>query len=323
MTEITIDKKGLHPRNIHNKRYDFSLLMNNFSELKKFVSKNKFGDLSVDYSNPEAVLTLNKSLLSYFYKIKEWNFPQGHLCPPIPGRVDYIHYMADLLSESNSGKIPTGKKVKVLDIGTGATCIYPLLGNSVYGWRFVGVDIDSDSVNTAKKIIKSNPHIKNNIKCRYQKDSQNIFDDVIGSEERFDFTLCNPPFHSSLEEALEGSAQKIKNLNTNKQKKGLKAKSKDVLNFGGKKAELWCPGGEIEFIKRMIHQSKNKDKQCFWFSTLVSKKENLATIYDELKKIEVKDVKTIDMNQGQKKTRIVAWTFLSKDEQILWSEKNW
>ncbi len=100
----------LHPRNPHRERYNFKQLIETNPALKPFVRPNAFGDESIDFSNPAAVLMLNKSLLKHFYKIDFWEIPDGYLCPPIPGRADYIHNMADLLSENNSGKIPVEKK---------------------------------------------------------------------------------------------------------------------------------------------------------------------------------------------------------------------
>ncbi|MDD1780149.1 23S rRNA (adenine(1618)-N(6))-methyltransferase RlmF [Enterovibrio sp. ZSDZ35] len=323
-------KKGLHPRNPHRERYDFSALIKSTPELKSFVTTNPFGDLSVDFSNPVAVKVLNKALLSHFYQIKVWDIPEGYLCPPIPGRADYLHYIADLLAESANGEIPIGKQIKGLDIGMGANCVYPMIGHRVYGWQFVGADIDLVSVKSATLMVEANTTLKAGIQCRFQQNADNIFIGMIGEKERFDFTMCNPPFHTSLAEATKGSERKVRNLAANARKKGtdkftkapLKsdvAKGKPVLNFGGQKAELWCPGGEAAFIKRMILQSADVRSQCLWFTTMVSKKENLREIYQQLKQVGAKDVKTIEMAQGQKVTRIVAWTFLNDKDRAQWT----
>jgi 23S rRNA (adenine1618-N6)-methyltransferase len=96
-----------------------------------------------------------------------------------------------------------------------------------------------------------------------------------------------------------------------------------VLNFGGQNAELWCPGGEEAFVRRMIEQSAQFSTQCFWFSTLISKKDNLAGVYKTLKRVGALDVKTINMAQGQKQSRIVAWAFLNREQQQEWSGKRW
>lgn len=300
--------KTLHPRNFHNNRYDFTTLIKSQDSLKEFVKPNKYGDLSIDFANPDAVIALNKALLSHFYGIKNWEIPKGYLCPPIPGRADYIHHIADLLASSNNGKIPKGKAIKGLDVGVGANCIYPIIGVSVYGWQFLGSDIEKNSIESVLNIINSNEILKENIKVLHQENPSNIFVNIINKDEKYDFTLCNPPFHKSLEEALAGNKRKVQNLTKQKS-------TKSTLNFGGKNNELWCEGGEIVFIKNMIKESLAFSKNCFWFTTLVSKKENLPFIYKALKDVKAVEVKTIEMAHGQKISRIVAWTFLSKDEQ--------
>ena len=304
------ETKGLHPKNFHNDRYDFQTLINAEKSLEKFVKPNKYGDLSIDFANPQAVIALNKALLSHFYKVTNWEIPKGYLCPPIPGRADYIHHISDLLASSNNGIVPKDK-VRGLDVGVGANCIYPIIGSSVYDWNFVGSDIEIESINSVENIIKSNEILKDKIETRHQKNPNNIFVGVINPEDRFDFTLCNPPFHKSLKEALEGNKRKVQNLTK-------QSNAKSALNFGGQNNELWCKGGEIAFIKNMINESKQFSKNCLWFTTLVSKKENVPLIYKALESAKPKEIKTINMAHGQKISRVVAWSFLSKEEQKAW-----
>ncbi|RZL99902.1 MAG: DUF890 domain-containing protein, partial [Pedobacter sp.] len=118
------EKTQLHPRNKHRSNYDFAALIKSFPDLRPYVALNKFGNESVDFSNPAAVKTLNSALLAHFYNIKHWDIPEGYLCPPIPGRADYVHYLADLLQLEEG--VMKGKAIKVLDIGTGANCVYPI-----------------------------------------------------------------------------------------------------------------------------------------------------------------------------------------------------
>lgn len=307
------NKKTLHERNFHNDRYDFKALIQSEPLLDEFVKPNKYGDLSIDFANPQAVIALNKALLSFFYGVKNWSIPSDYLCPPIPGRSDYIHHIADLLAASNGGKIPKGSNIKGLDVGIGANCIYPIVGVSVYGWSFTGSDIDEVALKSAQNIINSNESLKENIIVKLQTNSKNIFKNIISKEDKFDFTLCNPPFHKSQKDAIAGNKRKIQNLTK-------QVVSKAALNFGGKNNELWCEGGEVAFIKKMIKESKEFSKNCLWFTTLVSRKENLDFIYDALEDIDVLEYKTINMAHGQKISRVLAWTFLTQDEQKAWTK---
>jgi len=309
-----VTKDKLHPRNIHRDRYNFSDLVLSSPELKTSVIKNKFNnEETINFSDPVAVKLLNKALLKLYYEVTYWDIPPNNLCPPIPGRADYIHYVADLLAEMNNGIIPTGKNIQVLDIGVGANGIYPLIGQHQYDWNFVGSDIDKAALTSLKKVIEANPGLHKKIELRLQDKPAHIFLNLISVDEKYDLTICNPPFHASAKEAQAGTSRKIQNL-------GLKKKD---LNFGGKHNELWCPGGEAEFINKMIKESASFKNNCLWFTTLVSKKENLSGIYGELKRVKVTEVKTVEMAQGQKTSRFVAWTFISKLSRNEWRKERW
>ena len=324
MSKTITEKTNLHPRNQHRLGYDFQALISVCPELQQYVAANKYttisdddqdSDETIDFSNPKAVKALNKALLIANYDILDWDIPENYLCPPIPGRVDYIHYIADLLAANNNGIIPEGENVQVLDIGVGANCIYPILGNSVYGWSFVGTEIDEKAIQNCKKIIENNPKLMDFISLQLQTESRYIFRNIITSEDRFSLTICNPPFHNSHEEATKSSIRKINALES--RSFGTRIKE-PILNFGGHNSEFWCDGGESGFVTQMIFESAKYPMQCLWFTTLVSKKENLSSLYKTLNKVNVVEVKTIDMAQGQKNSRILAWTFQTEKQQ-----KNW
>ena len=314
--EHPTEKTVLHPRNKHRERYDFKLLTVACPELSKYVKLNPYGDESIDFANPKAVKWLNKALLKQYYSLEYWDVPIGYLCPHIPGRADYIHHIAELLGKSNNGKIPIGYKIKCMDIGVGASCIYPVVGNKEYGWSFIGTDIDKAALESANKIINYNAFLKRNVELRFQENPNDIFHGVMERNEPIDVAICNPPFHSSPEEAQKGTLRKLSSLNHKKV-------TTPVLNFGGQSNELWCTGGEERFVRNMIRQSKQFADNCFWFSTLISKKEHLPAIYDALKLAKATDVKTIQMGQGTKISRIVAWTFLNPTQQKKWLDTRW
>jgi len=313
---MSAEKQILHPRNQHRSRYDFPELIRSLPALKDFVRENQYGDLSIDFADPAAVKSLNKALLKHFYQIEHWDIPAGYLCPPIPGRADYVHYIADLLADANGGDLPRGKNVKGLDVGVGANCIYPIIGHQEYGWEFTGSEIDPVAVKAASNIAVVNPVLKAAVVIRQQQGKGQIFKGIIHKEEYFDFTMCNPPFHASAQEALAGTQRKVRNLGKHKG-------PSPVLNFGGKNAELWVEGGEVGFIRRMIDESVLFGKQCFCFSTLVSKSSNLSFIYAALERAGVQTVRTVEMAQGQKVSRFVAWTFLTPPEQQDWAQRRW
>jgi 23S rRNA (adenine1618-N6)-methyltransferase len=224
--------------------------------------------------------------------------------------------MADLLSGRNYGVIPAGRGITCLDIGVGANCVYPIIGTKEYGWSFIGSDIDPVAIESSNRIIELNEPLKEMIVIRLQKQPNDIFFGIIQKDECIDLTVCNPPFHDSLASAQAGTLRKVNNLTTEKS-------DLPVRNFGGQGSELWCRGGEERFIRDMVRQSRFFAGSCFWFSTLVSKQSHLRGVYEALEKSEAIEVKTIPVGQGNKSARIVAWTFLSREQQAQWRNTRW
>ena len=311
-------KLKLHARNLHRERYDFDVLTSTSATLGQYVRLNEYGDTSIDFANPLAVKALNQALLKHFYNIPIWDIPKQYLCPPIPGRADYLHYLADLLRETNTGKAPNGNNVRVLDIGVGANMIYPLIGSQAYDWHFVGTDIEQKALRNAQHIIDAN-QLSDAIELRLQTSTSFIFKNVIYPNDAFALTMCNPPFHASLKDAQAGTKRKWQGLAKESMRR---ANVKPTLNFGGQSAELYCEGGEKAFVNKMIEESKQYATQCLWFTSLVSKADNLPIIYRSLQKMGAINVKTIAMAQGQKQSRIVAWNFLNQYQQLTWIAKH-
>jgi len=314
--------KGLHPRNLHKQGYDFVSLIQGYPSLSPHVETNAHGNLSIAFDDPSAVKALNTALLKCYYHINDWDIPEGALCPPIPGRVDYIHYIAELLgcNELTTEQTVISPKITLLDIGTGANGIYPLLACKVYGWHCVGSDINTQSLDNVSSIIARNPSLKDYFTLRRQHNNSHIFDGIIQAGEYFDVSVCNPPFHASQDEAFKSNRRKFNNLtrhrkqqsptgfNNNTHHKSISAPS--TLNFGGLEAELWCKGGERVFLKKLIKESQAFSNQCRWFTSLISKNDNVKPAKKWLDKLGALEVREIKMAQGNKMTRILAWTFI-------------
>ena len=299
-------KAGLHARNRHRAGYDFARLVAALPALAAFVGPNAYGNVSIDFADPAAVKALNRALLAADYGVAAWDIPAGYLCPPIPGRADYVHQLADLLAEGNGGVIPRGPSVALLDVGVGANCIYPIIGVHDYGWRFVGTEIDAVALRAAQQIVTDNVALTELVECRRQTKAHGIFGAVIAPTEKFAASMCNPPFHASAAEAAAGTRRKVRNLGG---AATAVAAGGPVLNFGGRNTELWCDGGEVAFIRRMVAESALRPGMCGWFTTLVSKRAHLPLIGRALAGARAGEVRVLPMAQGQKQSRIVAWRF--------------
>ncbi len=212
--------------------------------------------------------------------------------------------------------MPKGDAITCLDIGTGASCIYPIIGVVDYDWNFIASDIDQNSLANARKIISLNASLQGKVECRLQGNVRCILRGIIQESERIDLSICNPPFFASVDEAVKAAKRKVKNLSGGKNQEIRR-------NFSGNQSELIYRGGELNFIKRMIVESVEFAKQCCWFSSLVSREANLNKIYGLLKKNNARDVMTVPIKTGNKSSRFVAWTFLDSAAMGKWRQSHW
>jgi len=348
-SSTTFEQKGPHPRNAFKGSYDMEKLCQAYPSLQPYVvspndsakannsksSKKAPNRPTIKFADPNAVRALNTALLVSDYNIKP-NYaeilPGNALIPPVPGRADYIHHLADLLGGEQDGNSPEGSSVRGLDIGTGASVIYPLVAASTYGWSMVASEINFPSLQSARRIIKENT-LENLIDLRQQESEENIFDGILEPKEEIDFVMCNPPFFPSLEAFQAENARKVKGLargGMNKRSRSLSKaheadqKNEASNNFGGTDSELWCEGGEVSFVRRMIDESKSKRYRYkfLWCTSLVSRESNCERIEKYLRSnAQPADVRRISFGAGKKSASILAWTFLNKDKRREWTSK--
>jgi len=290
----------MHAKNPYGNRYDLKRLTKHYHALEKFIVLNPSGEETIDFSSSEAVFALNKSMLLADFKLGDYELPSGYLIPPVPGRLDYLLHVRDFLTEKFN--VSENSQLNGLDMGSGANGIYCILGAQHFNWKMVGSETDAKAVEIANANIQKTKGLNDKIEIRHQQDKGSLFKNTIQANEQFDFVVCNPPFHSSKEEALKGSLRKVKNLG------GYAAKEKFLLNFEGQANELWCNGGEVLFIKRLIKESVGFKNQVKVFSTLVAKSESVAAIKKQLSKVKA-NFEVIPMALGNKKGRYLMWWF--------------
>ena len=290
----------MHAQNPYCDRYELKRLASHHPQLLDHIVLNPSGEETIDFSNSTAVYELNKAMLLMDFKVDNYELPMGYLIPPIPGRLDYLLHLQAFFSKQFN--IDKNTKLRGLDIGAGANGIFCVLGSQHFNWTMVGSECDAKAVEIASANMKHTKTLKENIEIRHQENKSFLFKNIIHSDEHFDFTVCNPPFHTSKEEALRGSQRKLSNLGREFDKKNV------ALNFEGQANKLWCNGGEALFIKRLIKESVGYKNQVKLFSTLVSKSASLRPIKKQLTKTKA-NFEVLSMDLGNKKSRILLWWF--------------
>jgi len=247
---------------------------------------------TIDFSSPEAVIALNTALLKRTFGIN-WELKAGHLCPAVPGRLDYLIHAKELLGDHIT------RNITMLDIGTGASLIYPLLATAAFGWSCTASDVDEESLDFAERLLLLNPTLKTTtLRCQSLKSK--VLERIIEKDDYFDLVICNPPFYKTQLDAEKQTIRKNMNLHNSKTL---------ANNFGGNAHELWCKGGEVAFIKTMALESARFKMQVGWFTCLVSNTEHLKTLKRCIKKSDPTEIRIVEMAQGNKRSRFIAWTF--------------
>lgn len=282
----------MHPDNPFEKEYNFNGLIQSHPKLSEFIIVGKSDRKSIDFGDSKAIIALNTALLKRTFDVN-WELKPGHLCPALPGRLDYLIHVKDLLDA------PSKKHITMLDIGTGASLIYPLLATAAFDWNCTASEVDIDSIEFAKKLLLLNPNLKTTT-LRNQRFKSKIFHHVMEENDYFDLVVCNPPFYKTQSEAEQRNIRKNKNLHNNES---------ISHNFGGHSNELWYKGGEEAFIKTMASESASYGSQVGWFTCLISNSEHVKTLKRYVRKANPTELRVVEMEQGNKKSRFIAWTF--------------
>ena len=288
-----------------NSKYNIPKLIQVLPELEDKIISNKKGEPTINFSDSESIYLLNKALLKSHYQIKDWTLPKNYLVPPVPGRFDYVNGIVNLILSEGSGSYKPSL-LNGIDIGCGASCIYPLLFTSEYKGRMLATDVDLEAIKNAKKIAIANPDLR--IEFYHQKIKNSILNGVIRQKELYEFTMCNPPFYENIKSAQKANERKEKNLKTGRKSR----------NFLGQQNELIYPGGEKSFVRKIIEESFSYHSSVLWFSVLVSDKNHLKLFKNLLKDEKVKDFKIVEMTRGNKISRFIAWTFFNRKQRVYW-----
>ena len=235
---------------------------------------------TLNWKAPGASIELTKALLEEDFGLR-WSMPEDRLCPTIPQKLNYLHWIEDLLALGGTQQsafergVDTESRdwVRGVDIGTGASCIYPLLGAAMHpNWTFDALELDPRSLACARDNVHANADlllsstngppgdgiehsaagtrvVAHQAAAGYDgRDEGGVlvgpWMDGLPARE-WDFCMCNPPFFSSMDEAA----------------------SKPSTACRGQEVEMVCPGGEVAFVGRIIYDSLQLRERFRWYHT--------------------------------------------------------
>ncbi|KAL5340372.1 hypothetical protein BJX70DRAFT_361565 [Aspergillus crustosus] len=281
-------------RNLYKDGVDFTTLALQSPDFARYLKPNN----QLDFTDPNAVRQLTVSLLQRDFGLKV-DIPEARLCPPVPNRLNYILWIQDLLDTTGDGYediYDPDRATTGLDIGTGCCSIYPLLGAKLRpNWHFIASDIDDENIRTSTRVIS-----ENGLESRIRIVRTSPNDTLIPLNkdlgvERFDFTMCNPPFYSSQSEMIAS------------------AEEKDRPPFSactGAEVEMVTEGGEVSFVSRMIDESLQLREKVQWYTSMLGKLSSVSVLVEKLMALGNHNYAVTEFIQGNKTRRwAIAWSW--------------
>ncbi|EGX46518.1 hypothetical protein AOL_s00109g90 [Orbilia oligospora ATCC 24927] len=283
----------MHPKNVYKNGVSFAQLAKESPGLAKCLK----GSTSINFHDPESIRQLAKALLKKEFNL-EVDLPEDRLCPGVPNRLNYILWLNDLILDTHEERSSPGPpKVTGIDIGTGASAIYPLLGCAQFPtWRFFATEIDSKSLSSAANNISQNT-LEDRITLLDVSSSSTILPEgeIISYSQPIDFTMCNPPFYTSINDMLSS------------------AKTKAVPPLSactGSTTEMVTDGGEVAFVNRMVEESLKLKEKVRWYTSMLGKRSSVEKVVEKLKESGVANYVVGEFVQGAKTKRwAVGWSF--------------
>lgn len=293
--------KFMHPRNIYRTRTNFKELAIEFPEFRQHANQDVSGKVTIDFTNPEALRALTTSLLKRDFDLNV-NIPSNHLVPTLPSRLNYIHWLEDILAILPSDCTPPGDVIRGIDIGTGVACIYPLLGFTMNKWHFLATEVDEEAFTSASRNVATN-QLEGFITVVRPSDTSSPLLNAVNcqpdpEDDTYTFSMCNPPFFADEHEANPVT----KGRNPSKR---TPPRSCNAANS----AESITSGGEVEFVSALITDSIQLGSRIGIYSTLLGKKSSLATVKGMLVEKGIKNFVTTEFCQGKTMRWGIAWTF--------------
>ena len=270
--------KFMHPRNPYKTPPNFKELAIQFPRFRRVIHQDLAGKIHLDFNNQEAVRTLTEILFLKDFQL-DVTIPENCLVPTLPSRLNYLLWIEDLLS-----LLTDDGEVVGIDIGAGASAVYPLLGAKHCGWRFVATESDSINYKAASENITKN-HLDNKISINKTEDDE-IFENLFANNDQvYTFCMCNPPFYTVNKQFEDGGV--------------------------GTESEMKTSGGEVEFVKKMISESVENPDKVKIFTVLLGHKSSLSPLKQCLSSAQVTSLVTTEFCQGKTMRWGLAWTFIS------------
>jgi 23S rRNA A1618 N6-methylase RlmF len=249
-------------------------------------------------------IALTRALLKTYLDIQLPYLETNHLCPPVPNRFFYLHWIHSQLLQR--------KSQLGMDIGAGATAIYSLLAAKFFECLMFTTEIDPVAADMAHQNIKAN-QLENRIHVTtvapsHSQDAQQPpggpLERALAGLEQYmvhhqgqipttiDFVMTNPPFYDPKSVEL-----------TNPRAGDGRARTAMTVSEGS------YPGGEVGFVTEIFADSLRRRRSAKWFSSMLGKKTSLLHLQKMLTHVlGPAHIRVTEYEPGQYTRWFLAWT---------------
>ncbi|KAF8263124.1 hypothetical protein EI94DRAFT_1773028 [Lactarius quietus] len=250
--------------------------------LRSIIRAPEDGSPTIDFHDENAQRRLTQALMFRDFDI-QLEIPDDKLCPPVPNRLNYVLWLQDILSHSSSQELQL-TSIRGIDVGTGASAIYPLLACRLSpNWHFVATgNVDRNGLSERISVLPADPT------------GPILFPLTQDPAASFDFSMCNPPFYASAEEVASSAAAKALSPNA-------------VCT--GSEVEMITDGGEQGFVSRMVRESLAIGERCRWYTSMLGKLSSLIALVTLLRAHSITNYALTELVQGHTRRWALAWSF--------------
>ncbi|CAI4228968.1 unnamed protein product [Auanema sp. JU1783] len=295
----------MHPRNPYKDNPpDFKSLAIKYPTLRKHCTLGQNGRIHINFREDEAIRALTHAIFHNDFGLNV-DLSSGCLVPRIPQKLNYLLLLEDLLQLNN-----LTERVNGIDIGTGASCVYPLLGAKRFDWNFVGTDVNPHSIEIASKNVSQNS-LEQCIETQLVEEDT-FFQGVMEKhpDRVFEFSMCNPPFFEQEETYERFPVQLSPGKFCNLPDYGATtSRPPPRSSTVAKVNELETSGGEESFVLKMIEESIVYKEKISIFTSMLGKKTSLKPLMQRLHDLPDVKCKNFVLYQGRTHRWVIAWTF--------------
>ena len=249
-------------------------------------------------ATPAFQRALTRSILHFHFGLQLPLLPDDRLCPPVPNRWFYCEWVLQEVMPSLTNPMHFETTYKVtnvgLDVGTGASAIYPLLLLSQDSkLHMLASEIDTMSIQSAKINCEANG-LQDRVTLIPITDSSNLVGGPLSQAlakanvTNLDFIVTNPPFFDERPSERADGRERTPMTDT----------------------EGLYPGGEVGWVLDVLRDSLTTLTNIGWYSTMLSKKASFQTLERILTNfLGPGHVRSTEFNVGSMTRWFLAWTY--------------